>query len=193
MLLFPIIIKCTDEVAFEECIQATHAVLAACTPKKRERIVFVLLDPPQPLLRIVQQVRNSGFNPHYKICQKGDYNSLHDLSKEAVGWIHDGRIEFAWAMDQVCKKGKILINFGGRLVGGDISGHWYHEINEVHSFDRQAILTAKLLDFIEDPAALQCMRHNAQVHYNRYCNHITRINLLKAMYVDKSGGSRISA
>ncbi len=193
MLLFPIIIHCSDVVTFAECIQAANAVLATCTPKKREKILFVLLDPPQPFLQIVEQIHKSGYSPHFKISHNADYMCTRDLTQDAVGYILDGRIEFAWAMDQVCKKGKILINYGGRLAGAEISGHWYQEINKEHAYDRMAELTAKLMDLIEDPAALQCIRRNAHVHYNRYCNHITRINLLKAMYVDKTRDSRISA
>lgn len=176
-----------------ESIHVAVLFLRSRTPKRRERVSIILLDPPGPIFNLLEEVRATGMEQHFQIVHRADTLLFQHIRTRADVWLTGSRISKTWLMNEICQRGKILINYQGKLTGRDIRASWYFPIQEGHPQDRMAELSNLLNKLYEDPEAVRWLRRYAQQHYNQYCNRVTSDNLIQSMDRRSSFPERISA
>lgn len=193
MQSFVLLLDCPDRDHLQEALSVCREFLKSRTPKRRERCTIYLLDPPGSSWDTLEAVRDTGFQDRFQVVHRKDKLSYHHVLHRTDVWVTGGRIQRNLIMEEVCQRGKVLVNYGGRLSGGELQASWYFAIQEGHPLDRSGALCELLTRLYEDPEAVRWMRRYAHQHYNQYCNRVTRENLVRAMDRVPQTARRLSA
>ncbi|MCF8237038.1 MAG: hypothetical protein K9I85_02700 [Saprospiraceae bacterium] len=193
MQSFVLLLDCPTREQLLECIHVSSSFLRSRTPKRREKVRIILLDPPGPIFNLLEEIRSTGFEYHFQVLHRSDTLLFQSLRTRVDVWLTGSRITPAWLMNEICQRGKILINYSGKLAGGDLQASWYFAIKEGHPQDRKTSLTNLLNKLYEDPEAVRWLRRYAHQHYNQYCNRMTSANLIQSMDRTASIPERLSA
>ena len=193
MQSFVLLLECPTRDHLLESIHVADLFLRMRTPKRRERVRIILLDPPGPIFNLLEEIRGTGMEHHFQIVHREDTLLYQHIRSRVDVWLTGGRISKSWLMSEICQRGKILINYRGKLASRDIQASWYFSIQDGHPQDRIADLTSLLNKLYEDPEAVRWLRRYAQQHYNQYCNTLTTENLIQSMDRRPVHPERISA
>lgn len=193
MQSFVLLLECPSRDHFQEILFSTRQFLQSRTPKRRERVHIYLLDPPGPLLDLLEQIRAAGLQDRFQVVHRSDQQAFHRIRNRADVWLTTGRISHAWMMNEICQRGKILIQYHFRPQNRVEQANWHFQIHEGHPHDRQAHLFELLTKLYEDPEALRWLRRSSHQGYNSYCNQITRDHLIQTMDQVIPAAKRLSA
>lgn len=142
----------------------------------------MLLDPPLPHIDILEQTCRAGVAGHFRIVHEKDLHAFKDGGKEIQVVVKSGKVSEHWVMEQVCRYSRALILFDQRSRSAELPAYpWCLEVQAVHSKDRIDRLIQQYRQLFDDPSALSFMRRQSLDQYHRYCNQVTRKNLLRAI------------
>ncbi len=193
MQSFVLLLDCPTREQLLECIHVSESFLRLRTPKRREKVSILLLDPPGPIFNLLEEIRATGFEHHFQVLHRKDTLLFQRLRSRVDVWLTGSRITSTWLMNEICQRGKILIHYNGKLSGADLQASWYFAIKEGHPQDRKTGLIDLLNKLYEDPEAVRWLRRYAHQHYNQYCNRKTSANLIQSMDRSMAMPERLSA
>ncbi len=193
MQSFVLLLDCPTRDHLHESIRVADQFLRSRTPKRRERVRIILLDPPGPVFNLLEEIRATGMEQHFQIVHRTDTLLFQHIRTRVDVWLTGRRISKSWLLSEICQRGKIVINYQGKSAGSDMDASWLFSIQEGHPQDRMSKLIDLLNKLYEDPEAVRWMRRYSQQFYNQYCNTVTSNNLIQSMDSRRLQHERISA
>jgi hypothetical protein len=181
MLSYAVLVQCPKQESFQETLKAALQFLQSCTPKARQAIRFYLQDPPVAVMEVLDTTRQMGLAGHFRILHEQETAAWREAGKEIQIQVLTGKLSRDEILNQVCRPGRILIHYHSRPMAFAHKAPWYLQVREGQSEQRVVGLQQLLRQLFDDPSAISYMRRQAMEHFNRYCNQLTRLNLLQAM------------
>lgn len=193
MQSFVLLLECPSREHFQEILSSAKLFLQSRTPKRRERVQVYLLDPPGPLFDVLEEIRAAGFQERFQVIHRTDGMAFQRIRNRVDVWLTSARVTATWMMNEICQRGKVLIQYHFRPQSRLEQTNWHFQIYEGHPLDRQATLLDLLSKLYEDPEALRWLRRAAHQRYNQYCNQVTRDHLIQTMDQVVPSAKRLSA